>query len=145
MASIITGLFESQSQSKKISEDLVREGFSDSDFIIYLHQEPISKEIKTSIWQSFFKDDTRLEDESLAVSVKANTPESKEKILQIFQDNNSIHTNYFENIKFSDAQSLQYLKRIVALRAKSEIYSSPLLKHHIQHEGMNTEVLFGKS
>ena len=62
MASIITGLFKSQSQAGDLSTDLQNAGFQDSDFIIYLHDERITKEIKTSIWQYFFKDKTRLED-----------------------------------------------------------------------------------
>lgn len=51
MASIITGLFRSESQSKKISEDLENALFNTSEYIIYRHEEPISKEEKTWLWQ----------------------------------------------------------------------------------------------
>ena len=105
MASIITGLFKNQSQSKAIAQDLESKGFQDSDYIIYLHDEKISKEVKTSIWQSFFKDKTKLEDESLVVSVKVKSPEQIEIVNEVFTKNNSIHQNYFENIKFRDAKS----------------------------------------
>lgn len=145
MASIITGLFKNQSQSKAIAQDLESKGFQDSDYIIYLHDEKISKEVKTSIWQSFFKDKTKLEDESLVVSVKVKSPEQIEIVNEVFTKNNSIHQNYFENIKFRDAKSLHYLKRIVSLRAKSEIYNSPNMKHRASLTGINSEVLFGKS
>lgn len=145
MASIITGLFKNQSQSKAIAQDLESKGFQDSDYIIYLHDEKISKEVKTSIWQSFFKDKTKLEDESLVVSVKVKSPEQIEIVNEVFTKNNSIHQNYFENIKFRDAKSLNYLKRIVSLRAKSEIYNSPNMKHRESLTGINSEVLFGKS
>ena len=94
MASIITGLFESQSQSKKISEDLEKAGFDNSDYIIYLHEEPVSREVKTSLWQLFFNDDVTLEDDSLAVTVKVNEQELKEKAVQIFTENKVIHYNY---------------------------------------------------
>ena len=144
MASIITGLFKSQSQSRKISEDLENAGFADGDFIMYLHDNHITKEIKTTIWRSFFKDRTKLEDESLVVTVKAKEPEAQEKVKQIFADNGAIHQNYIENIKFKDAQSLQYLKRIVSLRAKSQIFSSPDVRRPGQHSGMSSEVTFGK-
>ena len=145
MASIITGLFKNQSQSKAIAQNLESKGFQDSDYIIYLHDEKISKEVKTSIWQSFFKDKTKLEDESLVVSVKVKSPEQIEIVNEVFTKNNSIHQNYFENIKFRDAKSLHYLKRIVSLRAKSEIYNSPNMKHRESLTGINSEVLFGKS
>lgn len=145
MASIITGLFSSQNQSKKISEDLEKAGFQDAEYIMYLHEQPISKEIKTSIWQSFFRDDTKLEDESLVVSVKVREPEAREKVKQIFAENNAVTQNYIQNIKFKDAESLQYLKRIVSLRAKSQIYTSPEIRHRGQNPGMNSEVFFGKN
>lgn len=145
MASIITGLFNNQSQSKAIAQDLESKGFQDSDYIIYLHDETISKEVKTSIWQSFFKDKTKLEDESLVVSVKVKSPDQIEDVKEVFTKNNSVHQNYFENIKFRDAKSLQYLKRIVSLRAKSEIYNSPNVNYRASLTGMNSEVLFGKS
>ena len=145
MASIITGLFNNQSQSKAIAQDFESKGFQDSDYIIYLHDETISKEVKTSIWQSFFKDKTKLEDESLVVSVKVKSPDQIENVKEVFTKNNSVHQNYFENIKFRDAKSLQYLKRIVSLRAKSEIYNSPNVNYRASLTGMNSEVLFGKS
>lgn len=144
MASIITGLFRSQSQSKKISEDLENAAFDNSDYIMYLHEEHVSRDLKTSLWQFFFKDDTTIEDESLAISVKVDDPTLKEKALKIFSENNVLHYYYFENIKFRDAMSLDYLKRIASLRAKSQIFSSQEMKHHTQHNGMNSEVLFGK-
>jgi hypothetical protein len=144
MASIITGLFKSQSQSQKISEDLENAGFSNTNFIIYRHDNHISKEVKTKIWQSFFKDNRKLEDESLVVSVKVKELDSHEKIKQIFNENDAIHQNYIENIKFKDAKSLQFLKRIVSVRAKSLIYASLEIKHHGQTKGINSEVFFGK-
>ncbi len=145
MASIITGSFESQKQSQKIAHDLENAGFLDSDFIIYLHDEKITKEIKTSIWQYFFKDKTKLEDDSLVVSVKVKDPEQIEKVKEVFAKNNCVHQNYIENVKFKDAKSLDYLRRIVSLRAKAEIYNSPDVNYRGQSSGINAEVLFGNS
>ena len=144
MASIITGLFKSQSQSKAIAQDLESAGFQDSDFIIYLHDEKVTKEIKTSIWQYFFKDKTKLEDDSLVVSVKVKTPEQIAMAKKVLSNNGCIHQNYFENIKFTDL-TLDYLKRIVSLRAKAAIYKSPQVNYRGQSTGINAEVLFGNS
>lgn len=144
MDSIITGLFQSQSQSKKISQDLKQAGFHENDFIMYLHEEPISKEIKTSIWQSFFKDHRKLEDESFVVSVKLKAEESPEKVNHIFLENQVIHQNLIQNIKFKEAESLQFLKRIVALRAKSLIFSPPKPRHRDFSRETNFEVFLGK-
>ena len=145
MASIITGLFKSQSQAAGIATDLENAGFENSDFITYLHSEEVTKEIKTSIWQYFFKDKTKLEDDSLVVSVRVKSPEAIETAKAIFNDHECVHQNFFENIKFRDAKSLDYLKRIVSLRAKAEIHSPLNVKYRGQSAGINSEVLFGKT
>ncbi|WP_332028317.1 hypothetical protein [Kaistella sp.] len=62
----------------------------------------------------------------------------------MFHANHVIHYNYFENIKFRDAMSLDYLKRIASIRAKSQISPSPEIRQHGQHPGMNSEIIFGK-
>ena len=142
MATIITGLFKSQDQSAKISEDLEKAGFEDSNFIMYLHDKPVSKEIKTSIWQSFFNDNIQLEDDSLVVSVKIKDLQEKSNAEKVFNQNEAVHQNVIENVKFRDAQSLNYLKKIVALRAKSAIYSSPEIRHRGASKGISSEVSF---
>ncbi|MGA9212945.1 hypothetical protein [Kaistella sp.] len=143
MASIITGLFESQSQSHQIGQDLENAGIQNQDYIIYLRDEKAHKEIKTSIWKYFFKDKTEPVDDSLAVSVKVKDPEQIEKIKEVFSKNNCIHQNYFENIKFRDAKSLDFLKKIIELHAKREIYNSPDINYRGQSAGINAEVNFG--
>ena len=145
MASIITGLFESQSQSNLIGQDLENAGIQNKDYILYLHDEKINKEIKTSIWQHFFKDKTELEDDSLVVSVKVRDPNQIEKVKEVFSKNNCIHQNYFQNIKFRAAHSLEYLKKIVSLRAKAAIYNTPKVNYRGQSTGINSEVTFGHS
>ena len=145
MSSIITGLFHSQKQSAKISADLENAGFHDSSYIMYLHEKPISKEIKTSIWQSFFHDKTQLEDDNLVISVRVAGSHENEKVTEIFKNNEVRHQNFLENITLKDAQSLKYLKRVAAIRAKALIYSPPKINHHGKSPGINSEVLFGKN
>lgn len=145
MSSIITGLFKSQNQSHAIATDLENAGFQDSDFIVYLHDKQITKEVKTSICQSLFKEKRELEDDSLVVSVKVKDAHQIENAKEVFLKNNSIHQNYFENVKFSDTMSLQYLKRMVSLRARSEIFSPLKINQRDPSAGINSEVVFGKS
>ncbi|SIS89316.1 hypothetical protein SAMN05421789_11018 [Kaistella chaponensis] len=144
MSSIITGLFSSQGQSAQIGADLENAGFNYSDYVMYLHEKPIKKEIKTSIWRSFFNDKTQLEDDSLVISVKVTDPKEEEKVTEIFKKNKVFHQNYFENIKLQDVKSLEYLKKIVTVRAKALIYSSPAIHHHDPLSGMSSELIFGK-
>ena len=46
-------------------------------------------------------------------------------------------------MKFEDAKSLQYLKRIASLRARSKIFSATEIRMRPQCLGMNSEVIFG--
>lgn len=143
MASIVTGLFQSQSQSRKIAEDLENIGLPSQDYIIYLHEHHVPKEVKTSIWQSFFQDETTLEDDSLVVTARVREPEKRQQIMQLFENNHAIHVNYFENIKFQDVMSLKFLQKMVSLRAKSQIYNSREVRHHEGSSGMTSEINFG--
>lgn len=146
MISIITGLFESQKQSRTIAADLENAGIPDSKFIMYLHDRPITKEIKTSLWQHFFKDKTELQDDSLVVSVQVESEDDLEVVNKVFMTNDCIHQNFFENIKISKSLSLHDLKKNVALRAKAQIYSVPPLNaRHAQSGNLNSEVVFGKT
>ena len=145
MASIVTGLFQSQSQSRKIAEDLENIGLPSPDYIIYLHEHHVPKEVKTSIWQSFFQDDTTLEDDSLVVTARVREPERRQQIMQLFENNHAIHVNYFEKIKFQDVMSLKFLQKMVSLRAKSQIYNSREVRHHEGSSGMTSEINFGRA
>lgn len=142
MASIITGLFKSQSQSPQISAGLERAGFKDSEFIMYLHERRIPKEVKTSIWNYFFRDNTQVEEENLVVSVKVKTPEQVENVYKVWSENDVIQQNYYENVKFEAAKSLEYLKRIVALRARAQVYQTPEIRFKGKTSGINSEVAF---
>ncbi len=143
MATIITGLFESQNQAAKIKQDLEKAGIRNEDYIIYLHDETLSNEVKTSIWRSFFEDSTVVCAENLVVSVRVREVEDRETIMDIFYENSALHLNFFENIKFQDAQSLNFLRRIVSLRAKSQIFSAAEVRKRDLSSGINSELSFG--
>ncbi len=144
MSTITTGLFKSQNQAQEIAADLESSGFGNQDYILYVHNYPLTKEVKTNLWQSFFKDKTVLQDESLVVSVRVRNDNQKQLVKEIFEQHHCVHQNYIENIKFSDAQSLSYLKKIVALRARAAVKEAPGVTHRPASDGMNSEVLFGK-
>ena len=145
MVSIVTGMFQSQSQSRKIAEDLENISLPSQDYIIYLHEHHVPKEVKTSIWQSFFQDDTTLEDDNLVVTARVRDPEKRQQIMQLFENNHAIHVNYFENIEFQDVMSLKFLQKMVSLRAKSQIYNSREVRHHEGSSGMTSEINFGRA
>ena len=77
--------------------------------------------------------------------MKVKGPEQIEKVKEVFSKNQSVHQNHFENIKFRNARSLEFLKKIVSLRARAEIYKSPNLKYRGKSAGINSEVNFGNA
>ena len=66
-------------------------------------------------------------------------------LINIHRIDDSCVDSNIENIKFKDAQSLKYLKRIVSIRARASIYSTPEIRHRSQNHGINSEVFFGKN
>lgn len=143
MATILTGLFESQKQAAEISEALETAGIKNEDFIVYLHEKSIPKEVKTSVWRNFFGDKTVLEEESLVVTVRVREAGERDIISAIFNDNNASQINTIDNVRFSQAQSLEYLRRIVRLRARAQIVNTPSVRIPSSSSGMNSEVTFG--
>ena len=49
---------------------------------------------------------------------------------------------YFKNADIEDAKSFDALKKEIGIRAKSEIYPSPDIRHRTAHHGLNSEIKF---
>lgn len=122
MSTIITGLFASQNQAQKLNTALQEIGIHNDEYIIYLHDYPIDRQVKTSIWRSFFRDRTELQDDSLVVTVKVRDEQQKALISKVFAEHGCLQENCITNVRFRDAKSLQYLRKIVALRARAEVF-----------------------
>ena len=143
MTYTIVGLFASQNQSKTVSQSLESNGFKDSDYIVYVTDE--KKAEKKSIWEKLFTIDAHEEaavTDSLIVSVAINNKEEAELAKKIFTENNVVNIYELDNVAFEEAKNLDYVKKVVALKAKMLIYAMPEIKtsHSEISTGINSEV-----
>lgn len=147
MTYTIVGLFSSQNQSKAISESLESYGFKNSDYIIYVPE--IKKAEKTSFWKRLFSKKIKEENtmvDSLIISIGIENNQQLENVKKVFKENQVVNTYELNDIPFHDAKNLDYIKKVVALKAKMLIYAMPEIKtsHTEIHTGINTELNVGK-
>jgi hypothetical protein len=147
MSYTIVGLFPSQNQSKDVSKSLENKGFKDSDYIIYINDnKPVEKK---SFWSKIFTHEIDEEVtivDSLIISVAINNNAELEKAKEAFAENNVINTYPLDDVSFEEAKNLDYIKKVVALKAKMLIYAMPEVKTSTSemHTGINADVNIGK-
>ncbi|MEC5158789.1 hypothetical protein [Chryseobacterium sp. MP_3.2] len=125
----VLGLFPGQEFAKEIFASLEQSGFENRDYI--MHKTPYKKEeAKTPISQS------------LITSVYARNEDELATINRFFEKNEVVKIYEFQDMTLEDAKNLDYVKRIVALRAESQIYAMPAFTMNkiTMSEGISTEV-----
>ena len=146
MTTIIIGLFPTQDDAKDLASDLENFGFYNEDYIVYLNK---AEEQKTAFWKTLFggrtpQFNTKATDKLIA-SVSIKNEEQLNIAKQIFANFNVVQTYEFDDITILEAQSLDYLKAKVALRAKSEVYTSMISNKNAaqkMHSGSKSEYAF---
>lgn len=146
MSYTIVGLFASQDQAKTVSESLEKKGFKNSDYIVYLNQ---SKPVEKSFWSKLFTDDIDQEAtsvDSLITSVAINNDTELQLAKDVFRENKVVNTYELPEVDFAEAMDLDYIKKVVALKAKALIYAMPEIKTSSSDmsTGINAEVNIGK-
>lgn len=126
MTTIVIGLFPTQKDAKQLATDLENNGFVNEDYIVYLNKK--EKEQKENFWNKLFGNRTpqfnteELDKLIASVSIKSGAQLTIAK--EIFTAHHAVHTYEFDDVSIIDAQSLDYLKAKVAVRAKVEVYAS---------------------
>lgn len=146
MSYTIVGLFASQEQAKKVSESLENKGFKNSDYIIYLTE---NKPVEKSFWTKLFTnniDEEAISVDSLITSVAIKNDLELELANKAFAENKVVNVYELPEIEFSQAKDLDYIKKVVALKAKTQIYAMPEIKTSSSdmNSGINAEVNVGK-
>ena len=142
MSYTIVGLFPSQEFAKPISEGLENNGFRNEDYIIY-HEE--KKQATKSFWSKFFTDNIDEEAtsvDSLIVSVAIKNEQDLENTKKVFNENKVVNKYILEDVNFEKATDLDYIKKVVGLKAKALIYAMPQVKTSNSdiHTGISSEV-----
>lgn len=141
----VVGLFPNQNLATEISNNLEQSGFQNNDYIIYKSDKKSQNSEKRSFWKKILGLNEISEPqspESLITSVSARNEAELATIRKSFEKNEVVKIYEFQDMTLEEAKNLNYIKKIVSLRAKSQIYAMPniSLKHGNLNEGISTEV-----
>ena len=143
MASMLVALFQTQEKAPKVSNDLEQAGIKNSDYIIYKTDNE-DKLPKTSVWQRFFGHKKpqfiRTEADKLITSVEIHNNDEYTDVTKVFKTNEAVHIYEFKDMTIEEAKDLNYIKKAVEIKAKSQIFNVPSNKKYAAHEGMTSEV-----
>lgn len=124
----IVGLFPSQENIKEVSAGIEKSGIKNQDYIIYRTDKENAPELKRNFWKRLFnasKTAVNNTNDHLITSVSVKSEEELENVTRSFNDNKVVKIYAFQDMTIDEAKDLNYIKKIVALRAKSHIYGMP--------------------
>ncbi|MBP3840143.1 MAG: hypothetical protein J6D35_04195 [Chryseobacterium sp.] len=141
----VVGLFESQENAKQVSAGLEKSGIRNEDYIIYKTNKNSSAEQKHNFWKRLLglqAPKKVKENDKLITSVVVNSDEELTNVKKSFEQNDVVKIYEFQDMTLEEAKDLDYIKRIVALRAKSHIYAMPEISLSSSNipQGINAEV-----
>ncbi|MGZ5274087.1 MAG: hypothetical protein ACXWCA_07220, partial [Kaistella sp.] len=141
----VVGLFESQENAKQVSAVLEKTGIKNEDYIIYKTNKKSSAEQKQNFWVKLLglqAPQMVNEDDKLITSVSVTSNEELNSVKKSFEQNDVVKIYEFQDMTLEEAKDLDYIKKIVALRAKSHIYAMPDISLSTSNmpEGINAEV-----
>lgn len=140
----IVGLFESQNQAKGLSAELEYTGIKNEDYIIYKTNRNSSAAQKQVFWKKLLgiQKPQQSTDDKLITSVAVYSDTELQEVKNTFAQNQAVKIYEFKDMSIEEAKDLDYIKKIVSLRAKSHIYAMPAVsvsRGNIS-EGINTQV-----
>jgi hypothetical protein len=124
----IVGLFPSQENIKEVTAGIEKSGIKNQDFIIYRTDQENTAEVKQNFWDRLFKSskrDLNLVPDHLITSVSVQNEEEFNKVTKSFENNKAVKIYEFKDMTINEAKDLNYIKKIVEIRAKSHIYRMP--------------------
>lgn len=130
----VVGLFPNQNLAREVSENLEQSGFLNEDYIIYKSDKTIERK---SFWKKILglNENKEQSPESLITSVSARNEEELAAIRKSFEKNEVVKIYEFQDMTLEEAKNLDYIRKIVSLRAKSQIYAMP--KISLSQGGLN--------
>ena len=124
----IVGLFPSQENIKEVSAGIEKSGISNQDYIIYRTDKENAPELKKNFLERLFgtsSAEALTTPDHLITSVSVKNEEEMKNVTQSFEDNKVVKIYEFKDMTIDEAKDLNYIKKIVELRAKSHIYGMP--------------------
>jgi predicted metal-binding transcription factor (methanogenesis marker protein 9) len=141
----VVGLFESQEKAQNVSESLERTGIRNEDYIIYKTNPASPRAQKQAFWRTVLglkESRPAANQDKLITSVEVRSDEELLEVKKSFAQNGAVNIYEFKDMTIEEAKDLNYIKKIVELRAKSHIYAMPAisLSSMQMSQGINAEV-----
>lgn len=143
MTYTVVGLFQNQEKAGKVSKELESAGIKNSSYIVYRTNNEVRRKDAT-LWDRVFNiakpEIPDPERDKLVTSVEIHNDEEMNAVQNVFDNNEVVHTYEFQDMTIDEAKDLNYIKKIIEIRAKSQIFQTPTSRGFHTHEGMNSEV-----
>ena len=123
----IVGLFPSQENIKEVSAGIEKSGIRNQDYIIYRTDQENAPDVKKNFWAKLFKTQkaVHIAPDHLITSVSVKNEEEFKNVKKSFEANKAVKIYEFKDMTIDEAKDLNYIKKIVALRATSHISAPP--------------------
>lgn len=135
MSYTIVGLFSNPIEPKNVSKSIENKGFKDTDYIVYINE-------KKPIETKKLNNKNASQDDLLICTIAINNDEELNLAKMAFTETHADNVTVLDDVNFEKAKNLDYIKKILELKAKILIYAMHEFKinHPITHTGINSEV-----
>lgn len=141
----VVALFESQEKAKNVSHSLENSGIRNEDYIIYKTAPQESSKQNRAFWKKLLGIadlQPTVPQDKLITSVEVRSDAELSNVKESFAQNGAVNIYEFKDMTIDEAKDLNYIKKIVELRAKSHIYAMPAISVSSAqlNQGINAEV-----
>ena len=123
----IVGLFPSQENIKDVAEGLERSGIKNQDYLIYKSAAKNTAGAKGNFWKKLLGSNERevSNNDNLITSVEVRNEAEFANVQDSFKKNKAVKIYEFKDMTIDEAKDLNHIKKMVEMRAKSQIYAMP--------------------
>lgn len=124
----IVGLFPAQENIQKVSTGLEESGITNQNLLIYKTARKRVQNRATGFWEKLFLESApeyTPDNDELITSVQVHNEAEFETVQRSFQQNKAVKIYEFKDMTIAEARDLNYIRKIVQVRAKSQIYALP--------------------
>ncbi|AZI66374.1 hypothetical protein EIB71_01185 [Kaistella daneshvariae] len=123
----IVGLFPSQENIKDVAAGLEKSGIKNQDYLIYKSAVKNTAGAKGNFWKKLLGNTERQvsSNDNLITSVEVRNEAEFANVQNSFKKNKAVKIYEFKDMTIDEAKDLNHIKKMVEMRAKSQIYAMP--------------------
>ncbi len=142
MSYTIVGLFSSPIEPKNVSKIIENKGFKDRDYIVYINETKLTETKKSNKIHNMEGGVNASRDGLTICTIAINNDEELNLAKMAFTEIHADNVTVLDDVNFEKAKNLDYIKKILDMKAKILIYTMPEFKifHPIVHTGIDSEV-----